>query len=205
MRRLLAELGWPRLRSLLLAVFAFCSVVLVLYVSGAFTRFQTRAMGPPTIRARLNEVQIACLNYYYQEDILPWDERGEEAALYKLKPWTFDPRTGAGDWFDAPMDAEQDVTGPAWFDQATERLLGGDVEYLNQPSVNWDRHVVLLAEQWWVRQQWRWFVTADGYIGRWPVPQPGNKTRLVGRTYNPDTGTVLPDKAPTKGSPPKAE
>jgi len=39
---------------------------------------------------------------------------------------------------------------------------------------------VLFAEPWWVNRSWRWYLTAYGWSGRWPVPGPGDRTRLVG-------------------------
>ena len=172
----------------------------MLYCLGAFpfVRYRRLNLGPPTIRDRLKVLRDACVTYYQDWGVLPWDEHGEGAALYKLKGYQFDDSVEPAPWFDAPVDPQRDVTGPAHFDDATERLLGCDFEYLNVPSPAWDKSVVLFAEQWWVRDPqrgWRWFITVDGYLGKFPVSRRGNKTRLVGWRLNPDTGALIPPNA----------
>ncbi len=116
---------------------------------------------------------------------MPWDERGEDYALFRLK--AVDRCAG---YFDCPSE-EGDVTGPARFDDEAQRVVGCDYEYLNRPLLEEDGDVVLFAEQWWVGQTHRHFITASGRSGRWLVPRPGDKTRLVGSRYDAQRREVI--------------
>ncbi len=170
----------PWLLYLFLAVVALgavASVVLPMFV----TARQHPQLEPSV--ANLRMLWRACRMYHHFRgampwDAMPWDERGEDYALYCLK--ADDRWTG---YFDCPSE-KGDVTGPARFDDEAQRVVGCDYEYLNRPLIEEDGDVVVFAEQWWVGETHRRFINASGRTGIWLVPRPGDKTRLVGSRYD---------------------
>jgi hypothetical protein len=154
---------------------------------------------PPPEAAFLAGLQLACMLYQADWGAFPYDPRGEAEALYSLK------RGGYWERF-APfvLPAELDPDGDARFDDEKEQLVGSDLEYLNQPTVS-DERVVLLAQQWWVSDSKRWFITASGYFDTWPVPHAGDRTRLVGMICDRTGKVCPPEEAPEDSdSPPPA-
>ena len=144
-------------------------------------------------KRKLKALQLVCLAYRNEWGTLPWDPRGEAEALYRLKMIVRRPNEApdaynGADLFDPATDSGQDLTGPAFFSDATKRLVGCDVEYVNEPTPG--DCTVILADQWWVSDRERCFVVKYGHVGLWPVPFPGDRTRLVGMIYDPKTGEL---------------
>jgi len=176
--------GSPRGHRRLLAgglVLVFVIALVMLLLVQYYPRRRRRFEYPRdyTTRGRLRMLSTCCLLYQAKWGVLPHDPRGEAEALYKLReivgeesPWTFD----------VPTEGGEDVTGPARFDERTERVVGCDFEYLNWPTAEGLR--VLFATQWWANSKKRHLVVMEGFVRTWEPSSPGEKPRLVGRVFS---------------------
>lgn len=159
-------------------IIVYVLVAVLLYVAVAWP-----VHSGPVNRAPAPEWQLlagvygGCLQYQRDWGVFPSDQRGEAEALYKLRgrywgEFLVDP---------SQLGPEVDPRSDARFDDAQQRLVGFDWEYLNQPSAG--PSVVLFAQKWVGKDGYRWFVGLDDIPRRCKPTWPEPTRRLVGWMY----------------------
>ena len=140
-------------------------------------------------RRNILSIRHALYIYNYEYGELPYDRRGPEFALYKLKPFVEDVNL-----FRCPIGDKINPGPPAW-DDANHRLLNSDYDYINQPGINMQDHsreiyLVILAERTGVRKSGKVYLNKIGVTGwfKYDKEAPKEIVGKVGKYHNGSGG-----------------
>ncbi len=177
------------------------SVLVSLFIGATGEYWRRR--GIPS-RANLKLLYNALAIYEARHGSLPYDERGWQYALYRLKELEL-PASA----FESPARGERDVA--PFYDDELEALVGSDYLYFNRPGMTHktDSERIVLSERTGLREH-AWMCVQ---VGRAPpifVPRetdlPEGRTNPVGLWVNYDpmnlTEEPLPPRFPRLRPPP---
>ena len=182
-------------RSSLLVVLAIGACIFVLSPMLPFLRARDRADHHVTLekqrKARqyswLRTLSMAITAYRADNsDSLPYHDEGTEAAFYLLRPYALPEyaitRPRGPEMFDA-QDPDNDINGPASFDDLKRKVRNADYDYINLKGLNSSpgkASLIIAAEKTGVRQKSKRYLTLSGQVGEHSLAA-GNPAAIVGK------------------------